>query len=105
MAAIVIHLRRWEQRRLQRIVRKTGDAGLRTRSLIILHATAGKSTGQIAEAIGYDPSAVLKVIHRFRAEGEDGLRDHPPANRQPHVDAPPPPILTPPPPRPPPPHG
>jgi transposase len=72
---------------LQRAVRKTRDAGLRTRSLIILHAAAGKSSGAIAEAIGYDP-AVLKVIHRFLAEGEEGLRDHRVDNGQPKVDEP-----------------
>lgn len=86
MTAIVVHLRRWEQRRLQRTVRKTRDAGLRTRSLIILHAAAGRSSGDIAEAIGYDPSAVLRVIHRFLAEGEEGLRDHRADNGQPKVD-------------------
>jgi transposase len=88
MTAIVVHLPRWEQRRLQRIVSKTRDAGLRTRSLIILHAAAGKSSGVIADAVGYDPSAVLKVLHRFLAEGEDGLRDHRADNGQPKVDAP-----------------
>ena len=71
MTAIVVHPGRWEQRRLQRTVRKTREAGLRTRALIILHAAAGKSSGHIAEAIGYDPSAVLKVMHRFLAEGEE----------------------------------
>ena len=86
MTAIVVHLQRWKQRRLQRTVRKTGDAGLRTRSLIILHAAAGKRSGDIAEAIGYDPSAVLKVIHRFLAEDEEGLRDHRADNGQPKVD-------------------
>lgn len=87
MTAIVVHLRRWEQRRVQRAVRKSRDAGLRTRSLIILHAAAGKRSGDIAEAVGYDPSAVLKVIHRFLAESEDGLRDHRADNGQPKVDA------------------
>lgn len=86
MTAIVVHLRRWQQRRLQRTVRKTFDAGLRTRSLIVLHAAAGKSSGAIAEAISYDPSAVLKVLHRFLAEGEDGMRDHRADNGQPKVD-------------------
>src|SRR3970040_263134 len=79
-------LRRWQRRRLQLTVRKTREAGLRTRSLIVLHAAAGKSSGAIAEAISYDPSAVLKVIHRFLAEGEDGMRDHRADNGQPKVD-------------------
>lgn len=57
-------------------MRSTRDARVRSRALIVLHAAAGKGTAYIAEAVGYDPSAVLKVLHRFRAEGEDGLRDH-----------------------------
>ena len=76
MTGIVVHLRRWEQRRLQRLMRSTRDAGIRSRTLIVLHAAADKSTAQIADAVGYDPSAVLKVLHRFEAEGDDGLRDH-----------------------------
>jgi transposase len=86
MNAIVVRLRRWEQRRVQRVVRTTRDAGLRSRALIILHAGAGKSTTAIADAISYDPSAVLKVIHRFQTEGEEGLRDHRGDNGQPKVD-------------------
>lgn len=76
MTTIVGHLPRGVRRRLQQVVRKTRDAGLRTRALIMLHATAGRGTAQIAEAVGYHPSAVLKVVHRFLAEGEAGLRDH-----------------------------
>jgi len=87
MTAIVVHLRRWEQRRLQRLMRTTREAGIRSRALIVLHAAAGKSTGHIADAVGYDPSAVLKVLHRFAAEGEDGLRDHREDNGHTKVDA------------------
>jgi len=72
---------------LRRTVHKTRDAGLRARSLIILHAAAGWGTSAIAAAVSYDPSAVLKVIHRFLAEGEDGLRDHRADNGQAKVDA------------------
>src|SRR3970040_3044306 len=86
MTAILVHLRRWKQRLLQRTVRKTREAGLRIRSLIILRRAPGKSSGEIAEACSYDPSAVLKVIHRFLAEGEDGMRDHRADNGQPKVD-------------------
>jgi hypothetical protein len=31
----------------------------------VLHAAAGKGTARIGEAVGYHPSAVLKVVHRF----------------------------------------
>lgn len=86
MAPSILQVRRGEKRRLQRVARKTREAGLRTRVTIILHAAAGKRTGEIAEAVGYAASAVLKVIHRFRAEGEEGLRDHRADNGQPKVD-------------------
>jgi hypothetical protein len=84
--AIVVELRRPVQRRLQQLIRKTREAGVRSRALIVLHAAAGKGTTQIADAVGYDPSAVLKVLYRFRAEGEEGLRDHREDNGYPKVD-------------------
>jgi len=67
-------------------MRSTREAGIRTRALIVLHAAGGKSTAHIADAVGYDPSAVLKVLHRFAAEGEDGLRDHREDNGHAKVD-------------------
>ena len=45
-------------------MRSTREAGIRSRALIVLHAAAGKSTGYIADAVGYDPSAVLKVLQQ-----------------------------------------
>lgn len=86
MAPIIVRLHRGGKRRLQEIVRKTKDAGLRIRATIVLHAAAGKLTGEIAEAVCYDPSAVLKVVHRFLSEGEEGLRDRREDNGQPKVD-------------------
>jgi transposase len=86
MTAIVVQLRRWDHRRLQRLLRTTRDAGMRTRALIVLHAATGKGTAQIADAVGYDPSAVLKVLHRYRAEGDEGLRDHREDNGHAKVD-------------------
>lgn len=86
MTAIVVQLRRWDHRRLQRLLRATRDAGMRTRALIVLHASTGKGTAQIADAVGYDPSAVLKVLHRYRAEGDEGLRDHREDNGHAKVD-------------------
>ena len=86
MTAIVVQLRRWDHRRLQRLMRTTRDAGVRSRALIVLHAAAGKGTAQIADAVGYDPSAVLKVLHRYRTEGDAGLRDHREDNGHAKVD-------------------
>ena len=86
MVPIVGQVPRSVSRRLQHLVRKTREAGLRTRALIVLQAAAGKGTTQIATAVHYHPSAVRKVLHRFGAEGEAGLRDHRKANGYPKVD-------------------
>lgn len=86
MVPIVGQVPRSVSRRLQHLVRKTREAGLRTRALIVLQAAAGKGTTQIADAVHYHPSAVLKVLHRFAAEGEAGLRDHREDNGFPKVD-------------------
>lgn len=86
MTAIVVELPRHVRRRLQEVVRKTRDAGVRTRTLIILQAAEGKGTSRIAEAVSYHPSAVLKVVQRFVSEGEAGLRDHREDNGYPKVD-------------------
>jgi transposase len=82
----IVQLPRSVRRRLQHVVRKTREVGLRTRALIMLHAAAGKGTAQIADAVGYHPSAVLKVVHRFVVEGEAGLRDHRADNGYPKVN-------------------
>ncbi len=42
-------------------MRTTREAGIRTRALIVLHAAGGKNTAHIADAVGYDPSAVLSL--------------------------------------------
>jgi transposase len=73
--------------RVQRTVRKTRDAGLRTRGLIVLHAAGGARAPAIAEAVGYHPSAVRKVLRRFQAEGEGALHDRRATNGRPKVDA------------------
>lgn len=82
----IVQLPRSVRRRLQHVVRKTREVGLRTRALIMLHAATGKGTAQIADAVGYHPSAVLKVVDRFVAEGEAGLRDHRADNGYPKVN-------------------
>ena len=87
MRAIVFELRRPVKRRLQALLAKTKDAGLRTRVLIILHLARGKSTADVAEAVHYDPSAVRKVRTRFLVAGEAGLLDARRDNGRPKVDA------------------
>jgi hypothetical protein len=57
-------------------MRTTRDAGARSRTVIVLHAAAEKDMAEIVDAVRYDPSVALKVLHTFRAAGEDGWRNH-----------------------------
>jgi transposase len=67
-------------------MRKTRDAGERTRALIIRSYAQGKTPREIAEAVGYDPSAVRKVRERFLQHGEAAIADGRTENGQPKVD-------------------
>jgi len=42
-------------------------------------------TAKIAEKLGCHPKTVRKRLHRFNAEGIDGLGDRPGAGRKPHI--------------------
>lgn len=75
MTAIVVRLSTSEKNRLRRWSRRTKDAGERTRAIIVLHYASGKRTHQIADAVGYHPSAVRKVRARFLQRGAESLTD------------------------------
>jgi len=86
MADTTVRLYRAQARRLHRMVRKTKDAGLRARAMVILRYHEGKPTREIAEAVEYDRSAVIKVRRKFLEKGEDGLLDGRRENGTPKVD-------------------
>lgn len=74
-------------RRLRRWRRKTSDVALRNRIQMVLLYNEGRSSTQIAQALGYAPSAVGNILRRFRNSGFEGLEDGRKNNGQPKVDA------------------
>jgi transposase len=68
-------LPRPQRRRLLRAARKTKDAPLRTRYMIVLHTAQGKSQRQIADMLGTSVATVKRTRARWRAGGEAGLID------------------------------
>lgn len=68
-------LSRPQRRRLLRAARKSKDADLRTRYMIVIHSAAGKSQREIAAMLGCSVSTVKRTRSRFRALGEAGLVD------------------------------
>lgn len=75
MKRISIVLSRPRRRRLLRAARKTRDANLRTRYMIVLHTAAGKTQKQIALALGTSVATVKRTRTRWRDCGEAGLID------------------------------
>jgi transposase len=60
-----------------------GDWILRAR--IVSLSWKGLRTARIAEELGCHPKTVRKRLHRFNAEGIDGLGDRPGAGRKPRL--------------------
>ena len=75
MKRISIVLSRAERRRLLRTARKTPDAALRTRYMIVLHTAAGKSQKQIAAELGTSIATVKRTRTRWREGGQAALVD------------------------------
>jgi transposase len=50
-----------------------------------LFELAGLRTAKIAEELGCHPKTVRKRLHRFNAEGLEGLGDRPGAGRKPRI--------------------
>ena len=75
MQRTAIELWRPQRRRLLRAARKTRDANLRTRHMIVIHSAAGKSQRAIAAMLGCSVSSVKRTRRRWRELGEAGLID------------------------------
>ncbi|HJU29069.1 MAG TPA: IS630 family transposase [Candidatus Binataceae bacterium] len=75
MQRTAIVLSRPQRRRLLRDARKSSDAALRTRYMIVLHTAAGKSQSQIAAMLGCSVSTVKRTRSRWRDHGQSGLID------------------------------
>ena len=75
-----------EERKIRKLAssrRAPGDWIFRAR--IISLSWQGLRTSEIAEELGCHPKTVRKRVHRFNAEGMDGLADHPGAGRKPRI--------------------
>lgn len=81
---IVLHPRTRE--RLRRRMNRCGDAHLRCRLLIVLHADAGLPKTHIGRACGCARSTVDRVIDRYQAFGDAGLIDRREDNGQRKAD-------------------
>jgi len=71
----LIVLSRPQRRRLLRAARKTRDAALRTRCMIVFHTAAGKSQKSVAAELGCSVATVKRTRTRWRDFGEAGLID------------------------------
>jgi len=75
MERIIPKLTQQVKHRFRRTIRKTKDAKLKTRYLIILHTAEGYSRRNIAKMLLCSGSTVDRVRKRFAEEGEPGLID------------------------------
>lgn len=60
---------------LARAARKAKDALMRTRYMIVLHSSTGKSQREIAQMLGCSVSTIKRTRSRWRESGEAGLID------------------------------
>lgn len=82
MEGILPKLSRPAKRKLQKQARRCRDAALKTRYLIILSLTEGRSPADTASALQISRRTVYRVAARFREAGEPGLVDRREENGQ-----------------------
>ena len=75
MDGIIPKLRWIDKERLIDRLRRCGEAGLRSRYLVIVNLAEGRSPTQTAKALGMAKTTVYRVAGRFRKQGEVGLLD------------------------------
>ena len=74
-----------ERTALERLARsRTEEARLVVRAKIVLGLAAGERPYQVADRVGVGRMAAYEWLHRFNAEGLNGLTDHPRPGR-PHT--------------------
>lgn len=86
MKRIVVRLSSRVKRRLRKKMHGTRDARLQLRYQIVLLWSAGRSSGEIAQALGCAISTALCWGHRFLADGEAGLVDRRSGNGETKID-------------------
>jgi transposase len=74
-----------ERHEVERLARsRTAEARLVVRAKIVLGLAAGERPYRVADRVGVGRAAAYERLHRFNAEGLQGLTDHPPPGR-PHT--------------------
>lgn len=86
MRSIIPELSRSEKRRLRVLIHREANAPMRTRMLMLLHLSKGKSIIVIAENLHLARSTVYRVAERFRVMGWAGLADRREDNGRSSVD-------------------
>jgi transposase len=75
MDGIIPKLRRIDKERLIEGLRRSEEAGLRSRYWVIMNLAEGRSPTETAKALGMAKTTVYRVAERFREQGEAGLLD------------------------------
>lgn len=75
MPRIELSLRRPQQRRLLRAMRKTKDPGFLRRCQIVLNYAEERGCTTTAKALHCAPATAIRVAHRFLEDGLEGLED------------------------------
>jgi len=75
----------YTERDLSRVARKEPDARVRQRILAIRLLVMGQTVPQAALAVGLKERQVRNWVHRFQAEGLEGLRDRPRPGQPKHL--------------------
>ena len=75
------------ERDLARVARSEGDARVRQRILAIRLVVMGQTVPQAAPGVGLKERQVRNWVHRFAAQGLEGLRDRPRPGQPKHLPA------------------
>lgn len=72
---------------LRHLAARGGEVGQSRRLLAIRLVREGKSRGEATAAYGMDRQTLRDWVHRYNAEGPDGLKDRKRVGRKPRLDA------------------
>jgi transposase len=82
-----LSLQRPARRRVQKLDRRSTSADQRIRCRVVLKVAAGRSCNAASRELGCAPSTAVRIVARFRAEGEAALLDHRNENGWHKIDA------------------
>ncbi len=82
-----LSLQRPARRRVQKIDRRSSCPDQRIRCRVVLKVAAGLSCNAAARELGCAPSTAVRIVARFRLEGEAALLDHRNENGPRKIDA------------------